>query len=89
MLLKLIQVGIDYVQSNPIIVGAVMAAVEWVKKLLEGQKWLKSWHKVVIAFALSFAFILEEFPPKFTPELIAQGVAVGLVATGVYKLIPK
>lgn len=84
MLLKLIEVGADFLQKNPHLVAMVIGIEEMFKKWLEGYKWFKGWHKIVLAFVLAFFLVIQDFPPKFTPELIAQVVAIGGVASGLF-----
>lgn len=84
MLLKLIEVGIDFLSKNPVLVGAVIAAVEFIKKALEKYPWFKGWHKLIASFLMAFIFVIPAFPPKFSWELVAQVVAVGGAASGLF-----
>ena len=84
MLLELIAVGADFLAKNPALVGMVIATEEFVKKAIGNPVWFKQWHKIAIAFALAFLFVIPSYPPKITPELIAQVVAVGGVAAGLF-----
>jgi len=84
MLLKLIEVGAEFLAKNPMLVGMVIAAEEFVKKFMEKQVWFKGWHKIVLAFLLAALCVIPDFPPKFSPELVAQIVAVGGMAAGLF-----
>ncbi len=84
MLLKLIDVGAEFLSKNPVLVGMVIAAVEFLKKAMEKYPWFKGWYKIVAAFLFAALFVIPVYPPKVTPELIAQIVAVGGVASGLF-----
>ena len=87
MLLELIKHGTDFLAANPLLVGAVIAAEEFLKKWLGTKAWVKRWHKIAAAFLLATLFVLPEFPPEFSAELLAEIVAVGGVAAGLFSAV--
>ncbi len=86
MLLELIQSAIKFVQDNVVLIGAVMACVEWLKTVSISWPWVKAWHKILAAFILSFLFVIPSWPVKVTLDLVVHGIAVGLYATGAFQL---
>jgi len=90
MLLKLINLGIEFVQANAGIAVMVMGIMAYVKKVSEGFVWRKSWMLTVAAFALSFLFVIPE--TGIVTDYLAlafQGLLLGLTVTGVYDALKK
>jgi len=90
MLLKLINLGIEFVQTNAGIAVMVMGIMAYVKKVSESFAWRKSWMLTVAAFALSFLFVIPE--TGIVVDYLAfvfQGLLLGLTVTGVYDALKK
>ena len=84
MLIELIQHAAAFLSSNPALVGMVIAAEEFLKKAMVKYLWFKGGVRVAAAFILAALFVIPEFPPVVTPELVAEIVAVGGVAAGLF-----
>ena len=87
MLLELIKHGTDFLAANPVLVGMVIAAEEFLKKQWGTKAWVRGWHKIAAAFLLAALFVMPEFPPKFSAELAAEIIAVGGVAAGLFSAV--
>jgi hypothetical protein len=83
MFVALIKHAIEFLAANPVLVGMVIAAEEFVKKLLEGKEWFNGWVKIALAFVLAIFFVLPE-NPAFSWELVAEVIAVGGSAAGLF-----
>ena len=84
MLLDLIRHGVIYLSNNAEMVAMVIAAEEFLKKWLEQYKWFNGSIKIILAFILAAAFIIKVFPPEITGELLAEIIAVGGTAAGLF-----
>jgi len=84
MLLDLIRHGVNFVSNNAELVAMVIAAEEFLKKWLSQYKWFDGKVKVALAFVLAAGFIIKVFPPDFSAELLAEIIAIGGTAAGLF-----
>jgi hypothetical protein len=90
MLLKLITLGIEFVQENAAIAAIVMGIMSYIKQATAALAWRKSWMLTVLAFALAFVFVVPESGTIADPlEFVFQGLLLGLTVTGVYDALKK
>lgn len=90
MLFKLITLGIEFVRANAPIAAVVMGVMSYIKQATASLNWRKPWMLTVLAFALSFAFVVPESGVVSDwPAFVAQGALLGLTATGVYDALKK
>lgn len=90
MLLKLIDLGIEFVQTNATIVAIVMAIMSYIKQATAMQQWRKPWMLTGLAFVFSFAFAVPESGIIVGwSEFLFRGLFLGLTATGVYDALKK
>ena len=90
MLLKLINLGIEFVQTNAPIVAIVMAVMSYIKQATVALPWRKPWMLTVLAFALGFAFVVPESGVIVDwMAFLFRGLFLGLTATGVYDALKK
>ena len=84
----LIDAASAFLQANVVLVGLIISITEWAKSLLAGQAWFQGWHITLFAFILSFLFVIP--PAGFVGidwvSYVVNSVAVGLSATGLFKL---
>ena len=86
MLLRLIQHGAMFLSENPMLIGMVMSAMEFLKKGLESQAWFqKDWVRVGAVFVMAALFVMPEVP-AFSMELLAEIFAVGGAAAGLFSV---
>jgi hypothetical protein len=85
MLLKLIQTAVQFVSDNASTVAMIFAITAWAKSLQPKFSWLKDNYLTVFAFVVGFLFIFPEGAFVWDWQFIANGIAMGLTATGVYK----
>jgi hypothetical protein len=88
MLLDLIQKGLAFLQANVVLVGSVIAITQWIKVGVKNLNLprVKSWMFTIIAFIVS-ALCIIPFKPVFDLDLVVQVIAVGGVATGLFKVV--
>lgn len=86
MILDLINVGIRFLEENPILVGVVISVTEFFKRWMKQQAWAKDIYSMAFAFAAGFLFAVPKLGfDAIVPEVfIAQGVALGVAASGLY-----
>lgn len=86
MLLDLINVGVKFLEANPILVGVVISVTEFFKRWMKKQAWAKDTYSLVFGMAAGFLFAIPSAGfEAIVPEIfIAQGVALGGVACGLY-----
>ena len=86
MILDLVNVGIRFLEANPVLVGVVISATEFFKRLMKKQAWAKDIYSLAFAFAVGFLFAVPKLGfDAIVPEVfLAQGIALGAVASGLY-----
>jgi hypothetical protein len=88
MLLKLINIGIEFVKENAATVAILMAVMSYIKEATANFKWRKPWMLTVLAFVLGFAFAFPESGAIAEPlPFVFEGFFLGLTATGVYNAL--
>jgi hypothetical protein len=85
MFFNLIQSGINFVESNLILVGLIMSIVAYFRLFLNAYPWCKAWMITAFAFLLAYIFAIPASGFALNAEFILQGFILGLASTGIYK----
>jgi len=85
MIVVLFNEMVEFLESSVLLVGLLMAVVEYLKIWLKSYEWYTGWMTTVLAFVLAFVFAIPESGFELVPYII-HGFGLGLVATGVYKV---
>jgi hypothetical protein len=87
MLAQIITIMEKFLAENLVLVGLVVAVVTYIKRWIEGMAWYKPEYMTILGFVLGFLFAIP--PTGFVGivwiDFVAQGLGLGLVATGLYK----
>jgi hypothetical protein len=84
MFLELYGVMVDFLESNVVLIGLLIAIVEYIKSVIKPMPWYRGWIMTLIAFAIGFILAIPAGPIVWL-DFIAHGVGLGLVATGLYR----
>ena len=88
MFFEIINKAGEFIAANPALVAMIIVIVEYVKRWTENMLWFKSVYMTVLGFLLGFLFAVPEagFGAIEPVSFIAQGIALGGVATGLFKV---
>lgn len=76
-----------FIVANPQLVAVVMAVMEYLKQWLVAFPWFVGGVRTLAAFIVGFLFAMpSSFVGMDWPAFIAHGIALGGVASGLYKL---
>jgi hypothetical protein len=86
MVFEILAKLLAFLQANSIIIALVASATQWVKLQVQNFPWIKSWMFTVLAFAFAFLFVIPASGFVFSWMWVLEGIAVGGVATGLFKV---
>ena len=88
MLFMIINEAGNFIAENPALVAMIIVIVEYVKRWTQDAVLFKSEYMTALGFLLGFLFAVPEagFGAIEPISFIAQGIALGGVATGLFKV---
>ena len=88
MILEFINKMVAYLDANPILVGVVIAATEYVKRWAVKQKFYQAEYMTVVAFVIGYILVIPYggFEGIDWMLFAARGFGLGLVGSGLYKV---
>ena len=88
MLFVIINEAGKFLADNPMLIAMILAIVEYVKRWTANVGWVKPEYLTIFGFVLGFLFAIPEagFAAIIPLAYVAQSVALGLVATGLFKV---
>lgn len=88
LILELYNKMVEFLQSSAILIGLLVAVVEYLKVQLKAQDWYSPWMTNLMAFVVAFVLAIPSDLFASTPviDYVVHGVGLGLVATGLYKV---
>jgi len=75
MFLELYGVMVDFLESNVVLIGLLIAIVEYIKSVIKPMSWYKGWIMTLIAFAIGFILAIPAGPIVWL-DFIAHGVGL-------------
>ena len=88
MLFVIINEAGKFLADNPMLIVMILAVVEYVKRWTANVSWVKPEYLTVFGFVLGFLFAIPAagFAAIDPVVFVSQGVALGGVATGLFKV---
>ena len=88
MLFVIINEAGKFIADNPALIAMIIVIVEYVKRWTENLAWFKPQYMTLLGFLLGFLFAVPEagFLAIEPVTFIAQGIALGGIATGLFKV---
>ena len=88
MLFVIINEAGKFLADNPMLIAMILAIVEYVKRWTANVAWVKPEYLTVFGFVLGFLFAIPEvgFVAIVPIVYVSQSIALGLVATGIFKV---
>jgi len=88
MLFVIINEAAKFIAENPALVAMIIVIVEYVKRWVSPLPWYKPVYMTAFGFLLGFLFAVPAagFGAIEPVSFVAQGIALGGVATGLFKV---